>query len=514
MAKGVEGARQVDKKTKKQREQGSSKGSSVAKAHGVKTEKRKEEIVEEDDEEETESSEEESGEDSESSSEEEGSSGEESESEEDENDEEEENPKGKGKGRAGSGRAVYQEQSEAENDEENNSDAKPLASKSSKARKKGPSKPVLKVIPDPRDLLLTPPNLDTAALPKNYLKTLLKVRSEKSKPATQTYAKTSHTSAQEEGKAEVKEKKRKVKSEKAEATGSNIAVTDKTTNKVKAGIKPKKPSDPTPTAESMGSEANAPSKKGPISSSASKPPANVVLPSLTASSSTTVTKPIAPPSHKRASKSRSSDNRKAPAPISKSTADMLSLVPQFAYLLMPETTSTKKRSRNKDDQDTPAPKRPQNAVASSNDAEAANAEMTSAQVAEGDSDGIRTSHRGSPTGRASAEPSLADHELAGSEPWVPSVDESTQRTFDSSLREEVDRMVGPHNPLIAPTAPHEEGSTQDAYVAALKELTQAHQDTTTALAKHSQVLAECLHDFNEYVKQLMDVFARAPNALQ
>ena len=63
MAKGVEGARQVDKKTvrgmilqtvhsltarqKKQREQGSSKGSSVAKARGVKTEKRKEEIVEE-----------------------------------------------------------------------------------------------------------------------------------------------------------------------------------------------------------------------------------------------------------------------------------------------------------------------------------------------------------------------------------------------------------------------------------------------------------------------------------
>ena len=100
MAKGVEGARQVDKKTvrgmilqmvhsltarqKKQREQGSSKGSSVAKARGVKTEKRKEEIVEEDDGEETESSEEESGEDSESSSEEEGSSGEESESEEDE----------------------------------------------------------------------------------------------------------------------------------------------------------------------------------------------------------------------------------------------------------------------------------------------------------------------------------------------------------------------------------------------------------------------------------------------
>ena len=99
-------------------------------------------------------------------------------SEEDENHEEEENPKGKGKGRAGSGRAAYQEQSEAEGDEENNSDAKPLASKSSKARKKGPSKPVLKVIPDPRDLLLTPPNLDTAALPKNYLKTLLKVRSE------------------------------------------------------------------------------------------------------------------------------------------------------------------------------------------------------------------------------------------------------------------------------------------------------------------------------------------------
>ena len=336
----------------------------------------------------------------------------------------------------------------------------------------------------------------------------------KSKPATQTYAKTSHTSAQEEGKAEVKEKKRKVKGEKAEATGSNIAATDETTNKVKAGIKPKKPSDPTPTAETTGSEANARSKKGPISSSASKPPANVALPSSTASSSTTVTKPIAPPSHKRASKSRSSDNRKAPAPISKSTADMLSLVPQFAYLLMPETTSTKKRPRKKDDQDTPAPKRPQNAVASSNDAEAANAETTSAQVAEGDSDGIPTSHRGSPIGRASPEPSLADHELAGSEPWVPSVDESTQRTFDSSLREEVDRMVGPHNPLIAPTAPHEEGSTQDAYVAALKELTQAHQDTTTALAKHSQVLAECLRDFNEYAKQLMDVFARAPNALQ
>ena len=94
--------------------------------------------------------------------------------------------------------------------------------------------------------------------------------------------------------------------------------------------------------------------------------------------------------------------------------------------------------------------------------------------------------------------SLAHNDLAGSEPWVPSVDESTQPNFDSSLREEVDRIMGPYNPLIAPTTPHEEGRTQDAYVAALKELTQGHRDTTTALTKHSQVLAECLRDFNEY----------------
>ena len=120
----------------------------------------------------------------------------------------------------------------------------------------------------------------------------------------------------------VKVKKREVKSEKVEATGSNTAVANETTKKVKAGIKPKKPSDPTPTAETMGSEVNTPSKKGPIPSSAYKLPMNVALPSSTASSSTTVTKPMVSSSHIHTSKSHSNNNCKAPAPMSRSTTSL------------------------------------------------------------------------------------------------------------------------------------------------------------------------------------------------
>ncbi|KAI0741220.1 hypothetical protein C8Q76DRAFT_791559 [Earliella scabrosa] len=86
--------------------------------------------------------------------------------------------KDKGKAKVTEASESDADRSKSEDEEEESSDAKPLASTTAKKAKKPASKRVLKVIPDPHEHLLTPPNLDTASLPKNYLKMLLKVRSE------------------------------------------------------------------------------------------------------------------------------------------------------------------------------------------------------------------------------------------------------------------------------------------------------------------------------------------------